>query len=106
MIMLKSTHDRKMAAHVATEAGLLERISRLEIQVKNATELAEMRGRAIRRLEGEIEHQSVNITTLYNENRKLERELRPFKTTRPRGPNGWYLSDAQAAALARQEQAA
>ena len=105
MIMLKSTHDRAMAAHAMTENGLLERIARLELQLKNATETASLKSRTILALEEDLADQSTKITTLSNLNSKLERELRPFRTTRPRAKNGWYLSDAQAAALARQEQA-
>ncbi len=97
MFILKSKHDRAMVARDNTEAGLLARISRLEMQVKNATDLAEMRGRALKRLESEIEHQSVNINSLYNTNRQLERQLAPF-ITRRKGAGGRFVSNKATAA--------
>lgn len=104
MIMLKSTHDRAMAAHAMTENGLLERIARLELQLKNATEMASLKSKTIIALEEDIAEQSSKIQTLSNLNARLERELRPFKAPRRRDDRGWYLSDAQIAA--QQEQAA
>lgn len=105
-LVKQSTHDRAMAAHAMTENGLLERIARLELQLKNANENLSLKSQTILALEEDFAEQSSKITTLSNLNSKLERELRPFRTPRPRAKNGWYLSDAQAAALARQEQAA
>ena len=92
MIMLKSTYDRAMAAHAMTENGLLERIARLELQLKNATEMASLKAQTIIALEEDLAEQSSKITTLSNLNSKLERELRPFKAPRRRGAGGRFLS--------------
>lgn len=82
------------------------RIERAEAAHRVANEVASQRAARIYKLESDIAEQSSKIQTLSNLNAKLERELRPFRAPRPRAKNGWYLSDAQAAALARQEQAA
>lgn len=99
MIMLKSTHDRAMAAHAMTENGLLERIARLELQLKNATEMASLKSATILALEEDLAEQSSKIQTLSNLNARLERELSPFKAPRRRGAGGRFLPF-------RQEQAA
>lgn len=82
------------------------RAERAEAAHHVALETASQRAARIIRLEADNAEQSSKITTLSNLNTMLERELRPFRAPRPRAKNGWYLSDAQAAALARQEQAA
>lgn len=87
MIMLKSTHDRAMAAHAMTENGLLERIARLELQIKNATELASLKAKTILALEEDLADQSTKITTLSNLNAALKRKYEPV-----RGPRGRWIS--------------
>lgn len=82
------------------------RAERAEAAHRIALETASQHAARIIKLEADNAEQSSKITTLSNLNSKLERELRPFRMPRPRAKNGWYLSDAQAAALARQEQAA
>lgn len=91
MIMLKSTHDRAMAAHAMTENGLLEQIARLELQLKNANEMALLKSQTILALEEDLAEQSVKISTLGNANLKLERRLRPFIMPRRRDPRGRFL---------------
>ncbi len=75
MFMTSKSHERVKAALKAENQGLLNRIERLEIQLKNAEQLAELRGRAVAALEAYTERQSVNITSLFNENRKLHGQL-------------------------------
>ncbi len=91
MIMLKSTHDRAMAAHAMTENGLLERIARLELQLKNANQNLSLKSQTILALEEDLAEQSSKITTLSNANLKLERRLRPFIMPRRRDPRGRFL---------------
>lgn len=79
MIMLKSTHDRAMAAHAMTENGLLGRIARLELQLKNATEMASLKAKTILALEDDLAEQSSKITTLSNLNASLTRKYVPIK---------------------------
>lgn len=90
-LVKQSTHDRAMAAHAMTENGLLERIARLELQLKNAAETASLKSRTILALEEDLVEQSIKITTLSNANLKLERRLRPFITPRRRDPRGRFL---------------
>ncbi|WP_338469077.1 hypothetical protein V3I01_08210 [Sphingomonas sp. gentR] len=96
MIMLKSTHDRAMAAHAMTENGLLERIARLELQLKNATETASLKSRTILALEEDLADQSTKITTLSNLNAALKRKYEPV-----RGPGGKWISKAVSVANAQ-----
>lgn len=79
MIMLKSTHDRAMAAHAMTENGLLERIARLELQLKNANQNLTLKSQTILALEEDLVEQSSKITTLSNLNAALTRKYVPVK---------------------------
>lgn len=84
-LVKQSTHDRAMAAHAMTENGLLERIARLELQLKNATEMASLKAQTIIALEEDLAEQSSKITTLSNLNAALKRKYEPV-----RGPNGQF----------------
>lgn len=96
MIMLKSTHDRAMAAHAMTENGLLERIARLELQLKNANQNLTLKSQTILALEEDLAEQSSKITTLSNLNAALKRKYEPV-----RGPHGRWISKAVSVANAQ-----
>lgn len=97
MIMLKSTHDRAMAAHAMTENGLLERIARLELQLKNANQNLSLKSQTILALEEDLVEQSSKITTLSNLNAALKRKYEPV-----RGPGGKWISKKPYAVLGAQ----
>lgn len=114
MIMLKSTHDRAMAVK---DAECQEIIAKLRAELRTVCAACEDRvndlmteNARLTRALGVIDRNNEKLflanADLIQQNEALKRELRPFRTPRPRAKNGWYLSDAQAAALARQEQAA
>jgi len=87
MFIRKSTHDRAMDAHMLTEVGLLERITRLEVQLKAANERDAQKARMILALEDDLSEKSIKITTLSNLNTALKRKYEPV-----RGPNGQFQS--------------
>ena len=98
MIMLKSTHDRAMAAHAMTENGLLERIARLELQLKNANQNLSLKSQTILALEEDLAEQSSKITTLSNLNAALKRKYEPV-----RGPGGRWISKGATATVTHLE---
>lgn len=98
--------DARIKELEANDLRWKQRFGRKVEELDRSHRIAAQRSEDIRKLEERVERQSSNITSLCNEIASLKRELRPFRAPRPRGPNGWYLSDAQIAALARQEQAA
>ncbi|APX66293.1 hypothetical protein AV944_11140 [Sphingomonas sp. LK11] len=97
MIMLKSKHNRAMAAHAMTENGLLERIARLELQLKNANQNLSLKSQTILALEEDLVEQSSKITTLSNLNAALKRKYEPV-----RGPGGKWISKKPYAVLGAQ----
>ncbi|WP_172839664.1 hypothetical protein [Sphingomonas sp. LK11] len=95
--MLKSKHNRAMAAHAMTENGLLERIARLELQLKNANQNLSLKSQTILALEEDLVEQSSKITTLSNLNAALKRKYEPV-----RGPGGKWISKKPYAVLGAQ----
>jgi len=90
--------DARIKELEANELKLKQRFGRKVEEADRARRVAAQRSEEIHKLEERVAHQSSNITSLCNEIASLKRELRPFRAPRPRGPNGWYLSDAQIAA--------